>query len=291
MHSIEIALQKAKRHLHMPGLAGGKADLGAAGHSEGRHPRSSVAGSFGASHPVNPLRSVDETWSSLSIFSPSQSFLRSMRIVTTDSEVMERIAFDMLRTKLIQKMKQNGWTSLAITSPRPACGKTLVASNLALSLSNQSSCRTVVVDLDLRHPEIARTLGIHHPQSMEEYLTGRIPLESIFLRYRENVAVAANGRHVQLAAELLQDPRAASTLRRMKESLAPDIVIYDMPPMMAFDDVLAFLPNVDCALLVLAAEESTVAEADICEYELAQRTNVLGTVLNKCRYAQEKYGY
>ena len=59
----------------------------------------------------------------------------------------------------------------------------------------------------------------------------------------------------------------------------------------AFDDVLAFLPNVDCALLVLAAEESPVAEADICEYELAQRTNVLGTVLNKCRYAQEKYGY
>jgi Mrp family chromosome partitioning ATPase len=289
MHSIEIALQKAKKHLPAPG--GVKSDLGAAIHSERRHPRSNVEGSVGASHPQDPPRSVDATWSSLGIFSPSPSFLRSMRIVTADSQVMERIAFDMLRTKLIQKMKQNGWTSLAITSPRPACGKTLVASNLALSLSNQSSCRTVVVDLDLRHPEIARTLGIHHPQSMEEYLTGRIPLESIFLRYRENVAVAANGRHVQLAAELLQDPRAASTLRLMKESLAPDIVIYDMPPMMAFDDVLAFLPNVDCALLVLAAEESTIAEADICEYELAQRTNVLGTVLNKSRYALEKYGY
>jgi hypothetical protein len=66
--------------------------------------------------------------------------------------------------------------------------------------------------------------------------------------------------------------------------LRPDIVIYDMPAMLTGDEVLAFLPNVDCVALVAAAEDSTIAEIDACERELSQRTNYLGMILNRCRY-------
>ena len=77
----------------------------------------------------------------------------------------------------------------------------------------------------------------------------------------------------------------------MKADLNPDTVIYDLPPMLTCDDVMAFLPNVDCVLLIAGAEISTVDEIDRCENDLAQQTNVLGVVLNKCRYAGEEYGY
>lgn len=80
-------------------------------------------------------------------------------------------------------------------------------------------------------------------------------------------------------------------MRSLKPKLAPDVVIFDLPPMLANDDVAAFLPNVDCAILVVAAEQTTRAEVDLCERELSQKTNLLGVVLNKCRYAPEKYGY
>ena len=71
----------------------------------------------------------------------------------------------------------------------------------------------------------------------------------------------------------------------------PDVILVDMPPMLATDDVVAFLPNVDAVLLVAAAGASQIAEVDDCERELSERTNVMGVILNKCRYISDKYNY
>jgi BioD-like phosphotransacetylase family protein len=61
--------------------------------------------------------------------------------------------------------------------------------------------------------------------------------------------------------------------------------------MLASDDNVGFLGNVDCALLIAAAESTTLSNIDLCEKELAQLTNVLGVVLNKCRYPDDSVGY
>lgn len=80
-------------------------------------------------------------------------------------------------------------------------------------------------------------------------------------------------------------------IEEMRQRMSPHVILFDMPPMLSNDDVLAFLPHVDCAILVAAAEQSTLDEVDVCEQELSERTNVLGVVLNKCRFSPEKYGY
>jgi len=46
------------------------------------------------------------------------------------------------------------------------------------------------------------------------------------------------------------------------------------------DETRAFLRNVDCALIVIRASVTRYAQFDICEQEIAEQTNVLGTVLN-----------
>jgi len=61
--------------------------------------------------------------------------------------------------------------------------------------------------------------------------------------------------------------------------------------MLVTDDMMAFAGEVDCVLLVAAAEASTIKEVDTCERELAAQTNVLGVVLNKCRYTDRGAGY
>ena len=77
----------------------------------------------------------------------------------------------------------------------------------------------------------------------------------------------------------------------LHKSLKPDVVLVDMPPMLATDDVMAFLPNVDAMLLIAAAGSSTIKEVDDCERELAEHSNVMGVILNKCKYVPENYGY
>jgi Mrp family chromosome partitioning ATPase len=69
------------------------------------------------------------------------------------------------------------------------------------------------------------------------------------------------------------------------------MMIFDLPPMMACDDMMAFAPHVDCVLLLAAAEGTKMDDLDRCERELAGATNVLGIVLNKCRYMEPGYGY
>jgi hypothetical protein len=61
--------------------------------------------------------------------------------------------------------------------------------------------------------------------------------------------------------------------------------------MLSSDDTIALIPNVDCAILVAAADTTTFREADICEHDLAEKTNLVGVILNKCHYTPDKYGY
>ncbi|RJG43351.1 CpsD/CapB family tyrosine-protein kinase [Mesorhizobium sp. DCY119] len=233
----------------------------------------------------------DMLWASLPSLKPDPKHLAKTRLVTINRSDLAHTQFDMLRTKVLQYLRQNNWTSVAITSPTPACGKTVVGLNLAFSMAHHKECRTVLIDLDLRRPQVSKVLGIKEPPSIESFLRGRSEVEDVFIRYGDNIAIGANGRPVRFAAELLQSPEAAQALKSLKQKLKPDVLIFDLPPMLANDDVMAFLPNVDCVILVAAAEASTFSEVDICERDLSEKSKVLGVVLNKCRYAPEKYGY
>jgi Mrp family chromosome partitioning ATPase len=230
-------------------------------------------------------------WETLPKLSTDPKLLARNRIVTPYRSDTAYVTFDMLRTAVLQQMRQNNWKSVAVTSPTPGCGKSVVSLNLAFSLANQKECRTALIDLDLRRPQIAKLLGMKTPPSVESFLRGHAEVEDVFVRYGDNLAIAGNGRPVRFAAELLQSSDTAKTFKTMKQKLDPDVLIIDMPPMLSSDDVPAFLPNVDCAILIVAAEMTTVREADICESSLAEKTNVLGVVLNKCRYTPDKYGY
>jgi len=238
-----------------------------------------------------PLGIVRGAWEGLSPLVVDHEAAANNRIITLNRLSSAHAAFDMMRTKLLRILKQNNWTSVAITSPTPACGKTCIGLNLAFSLANQKDCRTVLIDLDLRRPQIGKTLSIKNSGSIENFLKGDAGLRETFFRYGDNLAIGPNRHPVQFSAELLQSVAAARALEDMRQEMKPDVILYDLPPLLSTDDVLAFLPNVDGVILVAASEQSTVSEVDICEQSLREKTNVLGVVLNKSAYSQEQYGY
>ncbi|MCT7668002.1 CpsD/CapB family tyrosine-protein kinase [Shinella kummerowiae] len=226
----------------------------------------------------------DNAWPSLKEFRLSPQTRAAHGIVAGNKSDPACAAFDLLRTKLMQTLKQNGWRSVAITSPMPRCGKSLVAVNLALSLAELEDTRTVLLDLDLRNPGLATLLEMDASPSMEFFLRGEYDVADALRLCGKNLAIGANLWPARLASEILQGEAAAKALKTMVQDLSADVVLYDMTSMLTHDDVLAFLPNVDCVILVAAAEQSTFAEIDACERMLAERTNVLGVVLNKCRH-------
>lgn len=287
MLNIQLALQKAKNNA----TEKWRQSAPAAPRKATSAPPTAPSASPAPVHALPVARPLDAAWTGLRPWTPDPETLRRNRVITLDNSDSAHASFDMLRTKILQAMRQNGWKSIAITSPTAECGKSTVSANLAFSLSHQVDCRTVLLDLDLRRPSLGKTLGMKETPSIEEFLSGRATLNDTFVRFGSNLAIAANNRPVVHASELLQGAVAKSALAAIQGRFGPDVVLYDLPPTLAFDDVLAFAPNVDCALIVAAAEMTSGAEVDVCEYELSQRTKVLGVVLNKCRYTPEKYGY
>src|SRR5690606_14904623 len=68
--------------------------------------------------------------------------------VLTDEDVPAASAYKMLRTRVLQRMRRNGWTTLAVTGTCPDEGKTLTAINLSISLARDLSTSVILVDLD-----------------------------------------------------------------------------------------------------------------------------------------------
>lgn len=229
-------------------------------------------------------------WLSLPDIALPEGHAQKYRI-TALSGGRDAAPYDMLRSRMIRIFKDKGWRRLAITSPEAGCGKSTVALNLALSLARQKDLKVMLLDFDMRRPSLQRTLGFIPEKSLHEFLEAGAEFEQCAARMGENLIVALNAAPSRRPSELLQSQATREALDAVERRWRPDIVIFDMSPMLASDDNVGFLGNVDCALLVAAAESTTMPNIDICEKEIAQLTNVLGVVLNKCRYADDSVGY
>lgn len=238
----------------------------------------------------DPDQAVAEAWVLLKPYVANPAQLKKSRVVTMTGGP-DASPFDVMRTKVIQTMRANNWKRLAITSPSPGCGKSTVTLNLAFSLARQPDIRTIVAELDLRRPSLAQLLAANPGRSFAEVLEGKAEFADQALRHGQNLAFGLNGAAVRNPAELLHGAGVADRLAEIETRYAPDLTIFDMPPMLVSDDMMAFAGQVDCVLLIAAAEKTTIKEIDTCERELASQTNVMGVVLNKCRYMGEDYGY
>jgi Mrp family chromosome partitioning ATPase len=227
----------------------------------------------------------DDAWLRIPAYVLDERHLARHRVVSFDRHDPAHVAFDLLRTRLLQALKARGWSRVAITSPSKACGKTFVAANLALSLSRRQSCRAVLLDLDLRIPNLARVLGIRDTARTADFLTGACPPEALLRRVSPNLAVGAHAEPFPASAELLQEPSAVQALDRILAELSPDVVIYDLPPALACDDVLAILPEVDGVLLVAAGGRTSADEVRACERLFAGQVPLIGVILNKAEDA------
>lgn len=240
--------------------------------------------------PQSGADRVREAWAGLTGFDPDPDHLQARRIVTLGHGT-EATEFDKLRTRMLQKMQAHKWTRVAITSPDPASGKSTITLNLGFSLARQPSLRTMICEIDLKRPALAQILGAERKMDFSRVLSGIDPFADHAIRLRPNLAAGLVGHPVKESAELLQGPQVGQVLDAVEAEYAPDIMLFDMPPLTVSDDTIGFADKVDCALIVAAAGSTTVEEIDACERDLAERTEVLGVVLNKCRYHGPEQGY
>ena len=201
--------------------------------------------------------------------------------------------FRLLRTQVLQRMRQRGWNTLAILSSGPDEGKTFTAINLAIAIAADRDSTALLVDLDLRFPRIYRRFGFLPTAGIEDCLRGEATLSEAMVAvegYGGLTLLPARGP-VEHSSELISSAGARALFREIKERHAERIIIYDLPPVLATDDALSFVPQVDAALIVVG-EGRTQREDLLRSLELLRDTPLLGTVLNGSRRERSaEYAY
>lgn len=207
--------------------------------------------------------------------------LRRNRVIAGLDDSAIKSAYKILRTQVLQRMKANGWSTLAVTSPSAGEGKSLTAVNLAISIAKEVNHTVLLVDLDLRRPSIARYFGYEPDLGLRDYLLDDIPLSDIlFTPGIDRLAVLPGGKPLADSSELLSAPKMVRLAQELKGRYPGRIVVYDMPPLLIADDVLAFAPHVDASLLVVQNGRTRKDELSNA-VDLLDGFNVLGTVLNR----------
>lgn len=215
--------------------------------------------------------------------------LEKNRIVAFNKNDPKSMIFDLLRTHVLQKMEENGWRTLAITSPTPEAGKTVVAINLAMSIAQQTNKTAMLVDFDLRRPKIGAYLGIPMEKSLNDLLDGTAELADMLVNPdMPRLVVLPTRNPVKKSSETLSSKKIADLIKDLRERYESRIVIFDLPPVLVTDDAIALLPQIDCVLMVVANGMSTKREIEDSLRHLPA-ANLIGTILNKAE--SEPVGY
>lgn len=272
MEKLQAAIEIARRKREAEGTATQK--------------RPHAAGPIAGTDGTNPaaVTDADALWHGIPEAELNRTALLQSRILSQNAS-QESTPFDVLRTKILYQMRQNGWKRLAITSPLPQCGKSTTAVNLALALGRQPELRSMLFDLDLRAPTVAQKLGLPQPPSIAPLLRGERSFADHARRVGPNLALALSGVPDTDPTRLLMADSTRDTLAGIQQSYDPDIMIFDLPSILIGDDARAFLQHVDCALILVRADQTRYGDFDSCEREVGEYTNVLGVVLNGYRHA------
>lgn len=202
------------------------------------------------------------------------------RIISNEQDPVLN-AFRVMRTRILQAMETNGWRTLAVVSPAAAAGKTVTAINLSIAMSSKAGVNPVLVDLDFYRPSIAKYLGFKDCPSVLDYYEGARAVDEITVQPDlPNLLVMPNERVTRRGAEYLTSEATDHLIDTAINDYGARIVVFDMSPILGCDDTIAFLPKVDCVLLVAASGQTSVKDLKEAKRVLG-KTNILGTVLNK----------
>jgi protein-tyrosine kinase len=209
-------------------------------------------------------------------------------VLDTAVSPQSREQYRRLAASLHHAQAVSGIKVVMVTSAMVGEGKTLTASNVAMTLSESYKKEVLLVDADFRRPSIHSVFGIPSYPGLSESLTAE-PNQKIRVR------LVSSGLGVLTGGRPTSDPIAALTSERMRQLVqearaAFDWVILDTPPVTMLTDASLVSAMTDGALIVVKAGETPWDLVDRA-VQAVGRERTLGVVLNRATGQLPSTGY
>ena len=183
-----------------------------------------------------------------------------------------------LAARLHLAQAERGIRTVMVASAAPSEGKTLTATNLALTLSQSYKREVLLVDADLRHPSLHQMFGVANVTGLNDGINDQVDRKVPLNQVRPHLTLLTAGRPER-------DPMGVFTSERMRRVLDEakrrfDWVIVDTPPVGLLTDAKLMAAYVDVVVFVIHAG---VTPATGVQYAIQAigREKVFGVVLNR----------
>lgn len=215
--------------------------------------------------------------------------LREKRVIAAQDAQPAGHAYRMLRTQVLQRARAHSFNVIGVISAVNGEGKTLTAINLALTLAADPNQSVVLLDLDLRRPGVAQTLGLAAERGLESWFAGDEPVKNVCYGIEgvERFHVLPTLAPVPSSSEVLAGISTRKLFNELKGRDPGRLLVVDLPPVLLSDDALTVAPLLDAVVLVVN-ERRTRRDDIIRVVELLGNTRIVGTVLNRSSESEQR---
>ena len=245
-------------------------------------------------HPELQPRSWREKLEEL-IFGWDLRRYKTHPIVALEKESPTAEQYKILREQVKRVRSETGIRCLSVTSPVKRDGKTMVAVNLAAAIALEYEEQVLLIDGDLRSPEIHRYFGIRRSPGLADYLSSDADgdlMNYVQATFLPNLQILPAGRPSALTSELLAKEKMRSLMREIRSRFPNHQVIVDTSPVLSTPDPLVLGNQVDKAIIVIRAGK-TPRDYILKAIQAIQAKKVMGIVLNGVEHgmASKYYNY
>ena len=195
-----------------------------------------------------------------------------------------------LRTWLLLSARGETGHTVLVTSAVPGEGKTTTSLNLAVSLA-KTGANTILVELDIHRPQLARLLGLGSDDGFSEHFRQR---DDVMGHISEttipNLYALTAGPDSSCLSEMMGSRAMQETLSRLSERF--QYVVIDSPPVLMTTDAVVISTMVDGVVLVIRGDQTPVDTIREAQHQLDRvGAKVHGAVVNDVSRATHAYGY
>jgi polysaccharide biosynthesis transport protein len=183
--------------------------------------------------------------------------------------------------------------SFVISSSIPSEGKSTVSCHLAQAAAAMDQ-RVLLIDADLRRPQVHRWIGIENNEGLSNILATGLDVEEAIIKVSqwENLSVITAGEIPPDPTRLLSSQKMYALMERLKSSRKYDLIIYDTPPILGFADGRILSSRTDGVVLVvrIGKTDRSLVKQNIDNIRIS-KVPVLGMVANQVNRTTSSYHY
>ncbi len=212
-------------------------------------------------------------------------------IVYHEPESLAAEHFKLLRSRIVNPPDDRELRTILVTSAMDNAGKTLVASNLSLSIAQGVDPYALLIDTDVRKPAVHKMFGIESQPGLSEYLTDQATLPECLVKSAvTKLTILPAGSQVPNPAEIITSSRMKELIKEAKSRYHDRFIVLDSPPVNLASETVDLAKLVDAVLLVIRCGMSSKPVVEQAINKIG-REKILGVVFNAYERPSGKYGY